>query len=133
MKKQHWLYVLKLKQDKYYVGMTSRKYPADRIREHINGFYTAQWVRKYGFEELVDIVNLGEVTKEEAQKLEQNLTVDYMDKYGHQNVRGGKLNYSGKYLRIGNYFWRDYDVSTFKAVMTLLAIIFALGILYYLK
>jgi len=88
-KKHFWLYVLKLEQGKYYVGVTS-KTPEARMREHING-YGAAWTRKYKPLKLLDKKELGFVTYEEAEKYESKVVRAYMKKYGVNNARGGDL------------------------------------------
>jgi predicted GIY-YIG superfamily endonuclease len=107
--KHYWLYALRLNEGKYYIGTTSKKDPNHRIQEHMNGFYSAQWVRKYKPIEPVEIIDIGNITKEQAELLEQHRTLQYMEKYGHQNVRGGSLNYSGKYVKVGDRFYQDKD------------------------
>ena len=102
--KHYWLYALRLEHGKYYIGITSRKDPHERIREHMNGFYSAQWVKKYKAIEPAEVLDIGNLTDTEASRLELKRTLQYMKKYGYQNVRGGKLNYSGKYVKIGAWF-----------------------------
>lgn len=106
-KKHFWLYVLSLEKGKYYVGITSRKDPNQRIEEHMHGFYSAQWVKRYKPLKPVEIIELGSLTVNEAEGLELKRTLQYMKKYGYQNVRGGKLNYGGSYIKIGNIFLRE--------------------------
>lgn len=121
--KHYWLYVLKLEQEKYYIGITSRKDPHDRIKEHLNGYYSAQWVKKYPALETVEIIDIGNITPLEAARSELKRTRQYMKKYGLQNVRGGALNYSGKYYKVGYWYWRDEDFSTLLTVIVLLGVI----------
>lgn len=118
--KHYWLYVLRLVNDKYYVGSTSKADPQQRIKEHMNGFYSAQWVKKYKPVDTAEIIDLGHVTKAEAEHLELQRTLQYMKKYGYQNVRGGKLNYSGKYLKIGSHYLRDEEAKLILVVFILL-------------
>lgn len=108
-KKHFWVYVLRLEQGKYYIGITSRKNPNKRIEEHMHGFYSAQWVKKYRPIEPIEIIDIGLLTQSEAERLELKRTLQYMEKYGYQNVRGGKLNYRGKYIKVWNRFWRSED------------------------
>ncbi len=54
--KHYWLYVLRLEQNKYYVGITSRLDPQTRINEHMGGFYSAQWVKKYKPIEAAEVI-----------------------------------------------------------------------------
>ena len=55
-KKYYWLYTLRLKNGKYYVGRTSNKDPQVRIKQHEKGFYSAQWVKIHGFFEALEII-----------------------------------------------------------------------------
>jgi len=105
MIKHYWLYVLRLEQGKYYVGQTSGKDPNRRIQQHMNGFYSAQWVKKYKPIEPIEKIDLGIITKAEADDLENHRTLQYMKKYSYQNVRGGKYRYSGKYAKIGHWLF----------------------------
>jgi predicted GIY-YIG superfamily endonuclease len=133
-KKHFWLYVLKLKQGKYYVGVTSQKDPEDRITQHKNGFYTAQWVKKYGYEQTLQIHDLGRITIEEAKKTEDVMTRDLMEQYGKDNVRGGIFNYSGKYFDRFGYFFRDEDWKVITTVVLLmLAVTYLLFDKYFLR
>lgn len=67
----------------------------------------------YTFKEIVDwgprtIRPFGNITQKEAYEQENHRTIQYMKRYGFQNVRGGKFNYSGKYVKIlGWYRPRD--------------------------
>lgn len=124
--KHYWLYVLLLEQDKYYVGITSRKDPQKRIHEHLEGFYTAQWVHKYKAIRALEIINIGNLTLEQAEKLEKQRTLQYMAKYGYQNVRGSVFNYSGKYVKFFDYYFRDQDFHTLVIVIFMLLIIWLL-------
>jgi predicted GIY-YIG superfamily endonuclease len=126
IKKHYWLYVLQLNEGKYYIGRTSRNNPQERIDEHKGGFYSAQWVKKYGFIELVEVINAGNLSIEEAEKSELELTLSYMQKYGLNNVRGGKLNYSGKYYRVFSRFFRKDEFRTLIGVSFMTAVLLAL-------
>lgn len=129
--KHYWLYVLRLQNNKFYLGITSRKNPNVRINEHMNGFYSAQWVKRYKPIEFIEILELGNVTTAEAERLELKQTVQYMKKYGYQNVRGGKLNYSGKYIKVGNWFLKDEDFKTLIAVLLMMVSVAALLLKVY--
>jgi predicted GIY-YIG superfamily endonuclease len=124
--KHYWLYVLRLHEGKYYIGTTSKKDPNHRIQEHMNGFYSAQWVKKYKPIEPVEIINLGNITKEQAELLEQHRTLQYMKKYGYQNARGGRLNYSGRYVKVGDRFFRDEEWGSLVAILILMTAIIVL-------
>ena len=129
-KKHYWLYILKLHQDKYYVGITSQHDPMTRINQHKNGFYSAEWVKKYGFESVIEIIDIGVVSKDDAELLEEKHTVEYMKKFGLQNVRGAQFNYSGKYLKIHKAYYRDIDAN---AALGLIFIILAFAIVSITK
>lgn len=74
------IYVLKLEQDKYYVGNTERPIQ-ERIQEHFNGSGT-EWTRKYKPLEVL-FTKIGTIDDENKE------TLILMKKYGYQNVRGG--------------------------------------------
>lgn len=99
--KHYWLYALRLEQGKYYIGITSQKDPNIRIKQHINGFYGAKWTKKYiPIASANKPIDLGIITKHEAERLESQRTLQYMKKYGYNNVRGGDFRYSGSYVWI---------------------------------
>lgn len=78
--KPHKLYVLGLKEGKIYVGTASNF--DHRLNEHMHGVGCA-WTRLYGVVEVLeerDVVN---------DKDEMNTTLDYMQRCGIDNVRGG--------------------------------------------
>lgn len=77
---ESWIYVEKLVDGKYYIGKTNNK--EKRHAEHANGVGSA-WTAKYK--------PTGEVEyfPEASRHHENNLTKDYMEKYGIKNVRGG--------------------------------------------
>ena len=104
-KKHYWLYVLLLNEGKYYIGKTSKNDPYDRIDEHLHKFYSAQWVKKYGFLDVKEVIDLGQVSYQESENLELERTLQYMKKYGYNNVRGGSLTYRGDYRKIGDRFY----------------------------
>lgn len=89
-KANYHLYALRLKNDKYYVGMTVKKNPLNRINQH-GSLRGAQWTLHYPPEEILEILDIGLVTKEEAENLENDLTHKYIDLYGFSNVRGGRM------------------------------------------
>jgi len=74
------LYTLRLKDGKYYVGKTTDV--QKRFKEHQNGSGAA-WTREYIPVRLLECRPL----KDEHD--ENNITKDYMKKYGIENVRGG--------------------------------------------
>ncbi|HEX8182662.1 MAG TPA: GIY-YIG nuclease family protein [Candidatus Saccharimonadales bacterium] len=129
--KHYWLYALKLEDDKYYVGITTKADPGSRIKMH-GGFYGAKWTHKHKPVETLETRELGFVTETEAARQEQVLTLDYMKRYGYKNVRGGTLSYSGNYTKLGDryfteeqwYAFRAVSILTFLMLLTLIAILF---------
>jgi hypothetical protein len=75
------LYILQLKQGKYYIG-TTNKDVTDRLQEHMSGRGSA-WTKKYKVLKL-------EKTIENCDKYDEDKwTKIYMDRFGIENVRGG--------------------------------------------
>ena len=74
-----YIYILKLKQGKYYVGKTSN--PNFRIESHFNSEGT-EWTKMYKPEKLLEIIDGDDYDEDKYTKM-------YMDKYGIDNVRGG--------------------------------------------
>jgi len=73
------VYTLKLREGKYYVGLTNNV--DRRINEHLSGKGSA-WTKKYKFVSVISTVK-GDAMDEEKRTLEM------MEKYGVENVRGG--------------------------------------------
>jgi len=77
-----FIYVLQLKQNKFYVGKTEN--PDDRFKSHISGSGSA-WTKKYKPIKTIELV--------EGDKYDEDKYVlKYMDKYGVDNVRGGSYS-----------------------------------------
>jgi hypothetical protein len=74
-----YIYTLKLKQNKYYVGKTSN--PNFRIESHFNS-EGSEWTKMYKPEKLLEIIDGDDYDEDKYTKM-------YMDKYGIDNVRGG--------------------------------------------
>ncbi len=122
MKKHFWVYVLELNEGKYYIGITTN--PSRRIEQHKSGYYSAQWVKQYGYKSTLQLHDLGEIVKEEAEKTEAILTRDLIKQYGTNNVRGGDLFYKGKYFYRFGKFHEDNSWEAIVIVSVLMAIIF---------
>ena len=74
------IYILKLKECKYYIGKSNNV--LNRFQQHING-NGSSWTRKYkpiSIEKTIENVSSFE---------EDKITKEYMYKYGIDNVRGG--------------------------------------------
>jgi predicted GIY-YIG superfamily endonuclease len=123
--KHYWLYALKLNDDKYYVGMTAKKNPYDRILQHGNldeNSYSATWTKLHTPLEVLEIRDIGDVTKSQAKELEQQLTQAYMKAYGYQKVRGGQVTYSGKIWKFGKIYLWGTNLELFIASMLLIMV-----------
>lgn len=107
--KHYWLYALKLEGDRYYVGMTAKKNPYDRILQHGSpeeNSYSAKWTKLYPPIEVLEIRDIGSVSKTQAKAFEDQLTRAYMRAYGYQKVRGGLVTYTGRIWKFGKlYLW----------------------------
>jgi predicted GIY-YIG superfamily endonuclease len=122
----YWLYVLLCKDEKYYVGVTSRS-PAVRMTEHKIGKDSAYWTKRYPPIELAESKELGIMTYEEACKYENEKTLGLMKEKGINNVRGGTLRDVDDYeKRFGKlYLKEDWQVITVIGLL-LLVILFLL-------
>ena len=74
-----YIYSLKLKCGKYYIGKTSN--PDFRIESHFNS-EGSEWTKIYKPEKLLELINGDDYDEDKYTKI-------YMDKYGIDNVRGG--------------------------------------------
>jgi predicted GIY-YIG superfamily endonuclease len=119
--KNYWVYVLKLEQDKWYVGVSTN--PEKRFQQHKNGFAGARFTKKFKPIDIVDKKNLGKISYDEAQKFENKVVRTYMKKYGYNNVRGGDLTYLGNYKYIFNRFLTKDDWESIRIVGVLLLVI----------
>lgn len=131
--KHYWLYVLKLEQSKYYVGITA-KTPEKRYQEHKNGYMAAQWTKNYKPIALFDKKDLGMKTLSEAEEYENKIVRTYMNKKGFNNVRGGDLSHNDEYhKRFGWYVtknsWEDVTI----VVLLILVIIGLLIKIFFFK
>jgi len=130
--KNWWLYVLKLEEGKYYVGITSQT-PEIRMQEHINHVRAAYWTMKYKPLELIEKKDLGNITKEEAEKLETIRTQDLMKELGINNVRGGILRDAEDdyILRFNRYFkfhdWEVFSVLTLQSIIIFILLLDKFG------
>jgi predicted GIY-YIG superfamily endonuclease len=110
------LYALELMGGKYYVGLTARKDVSRRIRQH-GGRRGARWTAKHPPIKVVEVRVLGRMPKIRAENLENDMAHEYMDRYGMQNVRGGRM------VRTGFLFLRTYNPGTKKELMQVLFLV----------
>lgn len=130
--KSYSLYVLKLEEDKWYVGVTSNT-PEYRFDQHRSGFGGAAWTKLHKPIEIFDQKLLGRMTYKEAEKSENKVVRLYIKKYGLNNVRGGDLRSTEEYVeRFGWYLPKDsWELIFYIVALTL--VIIGLTIMYYLK
>ena len=132
-KKHYWIYVLELNDGKYYVGITTQRNADGRIDQHRHGFYSAQWVKKYGYKGTKQVHDLGLTTHAEAEIVETRLTFDMMKQYGVDNVRGGRANYSGRYVdRFGRLFRFEEWEGVTTVTLLMLTVLYLLIDKYFL-
>lgn len=104
---KNWhLYVLKLEQGKYYVGITSQS-PEKRFNEHLHG-RKSYWTEKYPPLEIIQTVDLGGLDLEAAKEYENKVTRKYMKAKGINNVRGGDLRAESDYVVRFGYIWNKF-------------------------
>lgn len=77
------IYILSLENNKYYIGKSHN--PNDRIMEHLDG-KGSQFTKLYKPKKLIEIIS------DSDDYDEDKYTLQYMDKYGIENVRGGSFS-----------------------------------------
>ena len=82
-----YIYCLLLDDNKYYVGQTTDI--NRRFEEHTMGF-GSKWTKLYQPVKIVESIVCENVTESECVELEDKKTLEYAEKYGYNNVRGGK-------------------------------------------
>lgn len=83
----YYLYVLELEQGKYYVGLSHDV--KKRFKRHKQG-EGAKWTQIYKPVKITLCQSTGFSSYEKAGPIEDDKTLELMEKYGRQNVRGGK-------------------------------------------
>lgn len=117
-----WLYVLRLEEDKYYVGITT-KTPEIRMQEHIDHVRAANWTMKYKPVEILDRKDLGVISKSAAEAYEDKVTREYMRKHGVNNVRGAELTTLDRYIVRFGYIFDELSWETLIVIGFLLFVI----------
>lgn len=122
-RKQRWhLYVLKLQDGKYYVGITS-KTPEMRMQEHMDGVRVAYWTAKHRPVEIIHTEDLGIIEKSKAEKRENKMVRALMKQRGLNNVRGGDLTSVEEYTKRFGYIWDNEGWYTLTVVVFLMLVI----------
>ena len=131
-KRRWWLYILKLDQDKWYVGITTKD-PQERFLEHRHHKRAAYWTMKYKPLEIVLTEDLGIVSKEHAEKYENKITRSLMKERGINNVRGGDLTQVGDYIYRFGYVWDRFGWEAITIITLEMLVIIYLVIDKYLS
>ena len=123
--RKHWtLYVLRLQDGKFYVGITSNT-PEIRMQEHLNGVRVAYWTAKHKPIEIIHTEDLGIIEKSKAEKYENKMVRALMKQRGLNNVRGGDLTSVEEYTKRFGYVWdKDGWYALTVVVFLLLVIIY---------
>lgn len=119
-----WLYVLKLENEKWYVGITS-KTPEERFQEHLLKKRGAYWTMAHKPLSIEMVEDLGIVSKQHAEIYENKITRSLMKERGINNVRGGDLRDSQEYVkRFGWFYLKDqWEVLTLVVFQMLIIIL----------
>lgn len=92
------LYILRCAEGKFYVGITT-KTPHERFIEHKHKVRAAYWTIKYPPQEIIHTEDLGRISKEKAEKRENQMVRACIKKVGINNVRGGDLRDTEDYTQ----------------------------------
>lgn len=127
-----WLYILKLENGKWYVGITS-KTPEERFQEHNLKRRGAYWTMKHKPLKIELVEDLGIVSKDHAEAYENKVTRALMQERGLNNVRGGDLRDTEEYIKRFGWIWPK---DGWLGVISILSLIIAtayFAALYYFK
>jgi len=125
------LYVLRLQDGKFYVGITS-KTPEIRMREHLEGIRVAYWTAKHKPIEIIHTEDLGIIDKLRAEKRENRMVRALMKQRGLNNVRGGDLTSVEPYIVRFGYICDKERWDTIMAIIMLIMVIAYLVVDKYL-
>lgn len=84
------LYTLYLNGGNYYVGITAYKTTKTRYEQHLNG-KGAKWTKLHKPTGILEQKSLGTMHESQAIELETTKTIELIDLYGINKVRGGKI------------------------------------------
>lgn len=80
-----WVYVLKLEEDKFYIGKSSSRHWINRCSEHFNGS-GSKFTQLYKPEKVIELYLVD--SDYEAHELELDLTLLYLKLYNTNDIRG---------------------------------------------
>ncbi len=83
---EYWVYVLRLNQNKYYVGIS--RDVKKRFEQHKCG-EGAEFTKLYKPIQIIHSENTGLIYKKDAEHIENIVTIQWMLRNGVENVRGG--------------------------------------------
>lgn len=93
-----FIYALSLQEFKYYIGISVT--PESRISQHRKQSKdSSSWCKKYKPKETIEIIDTGLKRMIDAHHLEDIYTLEYIEKYGSDNVRGGRYFGSNKKIK----------------------------------
>jgi len=118
-----WVYAIALRDNKYYVGITARKDPYLRIRQH-GGPYGARWTMKHPPLHPLQVLrleDLGHVSLRTAEAREQAVFEELRREYGLKHVRGGRITSTGPVYRLGSMYVNWAMLETLGIALLLLA------------
>lgn len=127
--KHYWLYVLKLENDKFYIGVTSKS-PEERYLQHRNGYLAANWTKLHKPIAIEQALDLGFVTYEKAQIGENWATRRYIEAHGLDNVRGGDIVDAGRWVYKFRHYWTAENWNELR--FTLYTLAFTLFVMVYM-
>ncbi len=126
--RRNWtLYVLKLEDEKYYVGITT-KTAEQRMQDHIDKRNSAYWTAMHEPREVIYKKDLGKISVRKARKVENRLTRDLMKQRGINNVRGGDLTTTEELVKRFGWFLSKGDWVTVKYGLAMMVLSLLLGV-----
>jgi len=85
---EYIVYALELNDNKFYIGVTAEL--EQRIKTHKKGGKSSSgWCKKHGFIRLIETFNTYTTNYVDACLIEDSVTLNYIVKYGSENVKGG--------------------------------------------
>jgi predicted GIY-YIG superfamily endonuclease len=107
--KRKYLYVLLLEGGNYYIGQTNDL--VRRFRQHSEQIGEGSiWTFYHKPIKLVEYWDLGEYTQEGAMQFENILTLEYINKYGYEKVRGGDFVFTDTELHLKSIKNKNYII-----------------------